>query len=465
MGQQQSSEKGERPEKPSRTSTPQSDKDKKGRRASVQVATGRASPAETSISNGSATSQTTAQPIPRSAVQRSFQTASPDTSSQTRVERSTSRGSTKGRKQELERLSEDVPPMPTAVPSGPVAVPSTSKAKDEYDDRSSVHHRAYTPVSVLRPPRLPLPIADAKIPAIPESPTLQPVDKGNEDVSILEEDASTEPLGLRRGSDLSTATQDDDEIGDELLPYAVDRSTSTEAVPTVIEYLQPCEKVYITGSFASWGRKYPLHKKKNGNGFAATLNLPPGTHHVTFIVDNSPPRISPDMPTTVDMHNFLVNYIEVIPDHVSRSRRESGHKSSRAVVYPAHPPLVAPEEEADSSDDELSDGYNEPEDLYAEEVPPGDFRQIIPQALLDMDLPEDDPRYTDAARVIQESHGPPGLPMFLGKSILNGNLPVKDDASVLTLPNHTVLNHLATSSVRNGVLATSVTTRYKKKVS
>lgn len=57
------------------------------------------------------------------------------------------------------------------------------------------------------------------------------------------------------------------------------------------------------------------------------------------------------------------------------------------------------------------------------------------------------------------------LPLFLSRSILNGVLPVKDDNSVLTLPNHTVLNHLMTSSVKNGVLATSVTTRYKKKVS
>jgi len=53
--------------------------------------------------------------------------------------------------------------------------------------------------------------------------------------------------------------------------------------------------------------------------------------------------------------------------------------------------------------------------------------------------------------------------MFLGKSILNGNMPHKDDASVLLMPNHTVLNHLATSSIKHGVLATSGTTRYKRK--
>jgi hypothetical protein len=40
---------------------------------------------------------------------------------------------------------------------------------------------------------------------------------------------------------------------------------------------------------------------------------------------------------------------------------------------------------------------------------------------------------------------------------------MKDDASVLIMPNHTVLNHLATSSIKNKVLATSATTRYKRK--
>jgi hypothetical protein len=56
------------------------------------------------------------------------------------------------------------------------------------------------------------------------------------------------------------------------------------------------------------------------------------------------------------------------------------------------------------------------------------------------------------------------LPLFLNKSILNGVTPMKDDSSVLIMPNHTVLNHLATSSIRDDILATSATTRYKQKV-
>lgn len=60
---------------------------------------------------------------------------------------------------------------------------------------------------------------------------------------------------------------------------------------------------------------------------------------------------------------------------------------------------------------------------------------------------------------------PPSLPMMLQKVILNTSSQMKDDASVLGIPNHAVLNHLATSSIKNHVLAVSATTRYKKKVS
>jgi len=43
--------------------------------------------------------------------------------------------------------------------------------------------------------------------------------------------------------------------------------------------------------------------------------------------------------------------------------------------------------------------------------------------------------------------------------------PIGDDNSVLPMPSHSVVNHLATSAIRNGVLAVGTTTRYKAKVS
>jgi hypothetical protein len=190
---------------------------------------------------------------------------------------------------------------------------------------------------------------------------------------------------------------------------------------------------------------------------SATIQLPPGTHHLKFIVDGDM-MISTDLPTAVDYTNVLVNYLEVNADEIpppKPARRES----DRTKSYPAHPPLAPPPEDDDSGTETEMD-----RDSGEEEIPLGDFRQIIPQALIDMELPDEDPKYQNAANIISDCPGPPSMPLFLGKSVLNGQLPLKDDSSVLPLPNHTVLNHLATSSLKNGVLATSVTTRYMKKV-
>ena len=190
---------------------------------------------------------------------------------------------------------------------------------------------------------------------------------------------------------------------------------------------------------------------------SATIQLPPGTHHLKFIVDGDM-MINPDLPTAVDYTNVLVNYLEVNADEIP-APRATRRESDRSKLYPAHPPLAPPPDDEDSGTETEID--HEPGE---EEIPIGDFRQIFPQALNCMELPDEDPNYQLAASIISDCAGPPSMPLFLGKSVLNGTLPLKDDSSVLPLPNHTVLNHLATSSLKNGVLATSVTTRYMKKV-
>ena len=174
-------------------------------------------------------------------------------------------------------------------------------------------------------------------------------------------------------------------------------------------------------------------------------------------------RTSDELPTTVDFYNVLVNYLEVSAEDDTRSRRDSGRQKPTAPQQ-FFPPQVLPEEEPEPQRSDSGDS-EDVEEAPEEEIPSGDFRILVPQALPDLDLEEGDAAYEQAVSVIQDIPGPPTLPLFLGRSILNGNMPMKDDNSVLTLPNHTVLNHLATSSIRNGVLATSVTTRYKRKVS
>jgi hypothetical protein len=189
-----------------------------------------------------------------------------------------------------------------------------------------------------------------------------------------------------------------------------------------------------------------------------TINLPSGTHHLKFVVDGEMVTSS-ELPTAVDFNNFLVNYIEIATEDVTKTRRESGQPASKssAALAPEEPSEQAASGQQTPEDSD----YEEPE---LEEIPAGDWRQLIPNYLIDAEHEDDEDKVEAASKVIVEIGQPPALPLFLSRSILNGILPVKDDNSVLTLPNHTVLNHLMTSSVKNGVLATSVTTRYKKKV-
>jgi len=164
-------------------------------------------------------------------------------------------------------------------------------------------------------------------------------------------------------------------------------------------------------------------------------------------------QTSPDLPTTVDFGNNLVNYIEVSPDDLpSKFTDMAGVATGIDAQQSVHSKQPAAEgEETKASRDRI--------------IPPAElFAHKIPKYLLDFDQPEDTPVYHNAVVAIDKLQTPPALPGFLGKPILNAATLIKDDNSVLNMPNHTVLNHLATSSIKNNILAVSATTRYKNKV-
>lgn len=195
--------------------------------------------------------------------------------------------------------------------------------------------------------------------------------------------------------------------------------------------------------------------------FKAMISIRPGTHHIRFIVDGNM-TISPDLPTTVDFGNNLVNYIEVSADDVPAGTTST----TEAMGTP-----VLDEEDRLESQPTQEDGTTiEEETLTPPPLTTKPMAQLkrytsqIPQYLLDLDKPEDTIAYQQAAAAIEKLPQQPSLPGFLGKPILNAATPMKDDNSVLNMPNHTVLNHLATSSIKNNVLAVSATTRYKRKV-
>jgi hypothetical protein len=177
-------------------------------------------------------------------------------------------------------------------------------------------------------------------------------------------------------------------------------------------------------------------------------------HHVRFLVDGMM-QTSPDLPTTVDFGNNLVNYIEVSPDDI-------------VVPKPGEPPIM-PKKKLPETDLQKPPAGAQAKDtklVRGRSVLPADsYLNFIPPYLTDFDQSEDTPAYQYAVTAIEKLPTPPGLPQFLSKPILNATASIKDDNSVLIMPNHTVLNHLGTSSIKDNVLALSATTRYKHKVS
>lgn len=258
MGNQQSAARGGE-EKASK------EKEKKvNRRVSTPAFSyGKSSVADPSASSASATAQSISQQhVHKLALREKLQAShSPEaTKSANAVIRSNSQGSSKSEKKDVPQPSK-AQTVPAPAPVGPMDVPTMSKSKqDDFDD--ATFHPHYTPVSQMRPPRLPLPITDAQVATIPDSPTLGPVRTGIEDVSFMDayEPVSPHEQRLRRkDSMLSYTTQDDEEVG-ELQPYAVDNNGG-KTVPVHVAWNHGGDKVYVTGTFANWEAKVKLYKR------------------------------------------------------------------------------------------------------------------------------------------------------------------------------------------------------------
>ncbi|KAH9909787.1 carbohydrate-binding module family 48 protein [Xylariomycetidae sp. FL2044] len=306
---------------------------------------------------------------------------------------------------------------------------------------SSIQDMSY---HMSRPPRLPLPIEEEI--HTPGSPIFTPADA--DDKTIDPAIPLDEKDGIpRRASGLSNATDEDD--AEEL---RVDKTRPT--ITTRVEWLRGGQKVYVTGTPFQWSKKQRLLPSPGRDGVLETIiSVFPGTHHIKFLVDGNM-TTSQDLPTTVDFGNNLVNYIEVSGERAAAKNLplDTGAPTTDrdALALPsAHP-----------SQTNLSEDDTPQKKVI---IPVETFSEKLPHYLEDFDQPEDTALYKLSAVTLEKLPTPPSLPGFLSKPILNNNTLIKDDNSVLNMPNHTVLNHLATCSIKNNVLAVSATTRYMNK--
>ncbi|KAF9517258.1 carbohydrate-binding module family 48 protein [Hydnum rufescens UP504] len=209
-------------------------------------------------------------------------------------------------------------------------------------------------------------------------------------------------------------------------------------VPTNIIWRAGGNNVLLAGTFdSSWRGRVRLNPEPGvPNTFSVTIRLPPGNHRLKFIVDDQW-RCSDDYPTATDNDGHLVNYIEV--PNVSGS--SSGW---------------------DPSSEPSSPQLSRQQTPFGGDIPPHlAHSALLEEQYLSQRMPNPPPIPHPAA-----------LPRHLEKVILNAQRHgrdravmegVRDDNSVLPIPNHVVLNHLGTSAIKNGVLAVATTMRYHKK--
>lgn len=154
-------------------------------------------------------------------------------------------------------------PGPAVEASNPVQVPSapnrSSTKRDEGympTETSANPTNTYYSASHLQrgPPRLPLPIGDAN--ATPGSPVIAPSDSQVDSVpfELLDNQVPQATISL------DDPHADEDDVEDEMLAYAM-HGPGSKAVPTLIEWKGPGDRVFVTGTFVNWEKKFRLHKR------------------------------------------------------------------------------------------------------------------------------------------------------------------------------------------------------------
>ena len=168
-----------------------------------------------------------------------------------RLERHDSRRSRESTDRELPIHSKDAV---STQPSRAVQVPDHPSAHRDDSSYSRPPLNTYytTPSHLSRPPRLPLPIGDAM--TAPGSPITA---SGSLGAAAAFDNANLEVSPSK--SELGDYMAEDDDIGDGLGSYGSGDLVKT--VSTVIEWRAGGEKVYVTGTFVNWARKFKLYKR------------------------------------------------------------------------------------------------------------------------------------------------------------------------------------------------------------
>lgn len=200
---------------------------------------------------------------------------------------------------------------------------------------------------------------------------------------------------------------------------------SAQKHPVVFRWHGEARTVFLSGSFDNWKSKIPL--VRSNDELYTIVEVPLGVHQYKFLVDGRWACL-PDEPQVVGdigTPNNVISVTESDCDPFAALEKDdvvgaaSGGESS--APGPNFSPIKAPS-------------------TYSQYIPPRD------------------PAGFNFLR-----HGPPLLPPHLLQSVLNAEVAPHMDPIMLPPPNHVVLDHTFTLSIRDGVMVLSTTHRYRQK--
>lgn len=196
-------------------------------------------------------------------------------------------------------------------------------------------------------------------------------------------------------------------------PITVGAGIDEKALPTVFKWNGGGKQVFISGSFTNW-KTLPM--ARSHGDFVTIMDLPEGEHQFKFNVDGQWVH-DPSVPSIDNGLGSKNNVIMV--------------KKADFEVFDA---LAVDSINSPTSQSVISGS------------PPGEYSQEIPER-----------------KPNEKQPGPPFLPPHLLQVILNKDIPVSCEPTLLPEPNHVMLNHLYALSIKDGVMVLSATHRYRKK--
>lgn len=234
---------------PTATSPPASGNDRRvNRRLSVNALPGaKATAADPSASRESATGQSVSHS--QTPAQQRLQPRATSHPAQRSIDTQERRDARRSEARSRDAPSQDA--------SSPVQVPSSVRPAARRTPYLSIapsgppSNSYYSALSHLqRPPRLPLPIVDAT--TTPGSPIIDSL-VGSPPYEKFDD------LRIHPTTELDNASVDEDEVEDELQSYAM--AGVGKAVPTTIEWRGSGARVFVTGTFVNWEKKFRLYRR------------------------------------------------------------------------------------------------------------------------------------------------------------------------------------------------------------